>query len=544
VTVSLLHIVAAARAHLAPLAAESAGYLLLAAADQVATSPRSIQSDDVELLPDGAVRLRAGDGGGAGAEGAELALRRLLAHTLEVSSSVGPALRRAAARSEPVGLGHLVRELETALIPVNRAAARRALSRLHRETERALRSGALGSERSGEQTSAVAPLAEEAALPESSPALPESSPALPQRLPQVAAVPPRSAPPTLKALEPTPEPRSLQAEPALTKPEPVVERARARRSQTPALGTSIVAQTLPEEDSERTERSPPVLPEPETSAALEATRLDSVRTSSQLARAAPEPEPARPEPSPSAPERLAFEPEPAPSALDADPEASLSEPEPSALPDVVTAMAAWYTGFEEDEIPTRIRNVVTALRTVSEPVASAFGDAHAPRAVASETELPVEAEPVVASEAEPVVASEAEPVVASEAELPVDVEPVGMVEVTLQGETAGEAEPEWTTLFISELGEPAMHEALTWDPGPVVSSSSAALAPSLVIGEPEPELSPYAPAVLPSTQSDVAALLESFHLSGATEERELRGALKEMAGLELTPMPHPLVEDA
>ncbi len=520
-TVSLLHIVAAARAHLAPLAAESAGYLLLAAADHVATSPRSIQSHDVELLPDGAVRLRAGDGGGAGAEGAELALRRLLAHTLEVSSSVGPALRRAAARNEPVGLGHLVRELETALIPVNRAAARRALSRLHRETERALRSGALGSERSGGQAIAMAPLAKEPAVLESSPAVLESSLTPPQRLPQVAAVPRRSAPPTVKPLEPTPEPRSLQAEPALTKPEPVVERARARRGQTPALGTSIVAQALPEEDSERTERSPSVLPDPETSAALEVTRLDSVRTSSQLARSAPEPEPALPEPSLSALEHLVSDPHP---ALDADPEAALSEPEPSALPDVVTAMAAWYTGFEEDEIPTRIRNVVTALGTVSEPAASAFDDAHSGR----------------------VAASEAEPVAASEAELPVDVELVAMAEVTLQGETEVEveAEPEWTTLFISELGEPALHEALTWDPGPVVSSSSAALAPSLVIGEPEPELSPYAPAVLPSNQSDVAELLESFHLSGATEERELRGALKEMAGLELTPMPHPLVEDA
>ena len=47
------------------------------------------------------------------------------------------------AGDEDAGLDALVRELESALIPVNRAAARRALARLHRETERARDAGTL-----------------------------------------------------------------------------------------------------------------------------------------------------------------------------------------------------------------------------------------------------------------------------------------------------------------------------------------------------------------------------------------------------------------
>ena len=80
------------------------------------------------------------------------------------------------------------------------------------------------------------------------------------------------------------------------------------------------------------------------------------------------------------------------------------------------------------------------------------------------------------------------------------------------------------------------------DPAPTDTSPSR-LPPALLILEPLPEPSPYAPAVLPSRTSDVSELLDSFHVSDAAEERELRSALKGMAGLELTPMPHPYVEE-
>jgi hypothetical protein len=98
-------------------------------------------------------------------------------------------------------------------------------------------------------------------------------------------------------------------------------------------------------------------------------------------------------------------------------------------------------------------------------------------------------------------------------------------------------------LFVSEQADPALHEALTWNPGPVAPLQLQALPPALLIAEPEPELSPYAPAVLPARQSDVSELLDSFYVSGAAEERELRSTLKGMAGLDLTPMPQPYVEE-
>src|SRR6185436_2598062 len=53
------------------------------------------------------------------------------------SCSATPALLRSGQREPQSGVDALIRELEAALIPVNRAAARRALSRLHRETARA-----------------------------------------------------------------------------------------------------------------------------------------------------------------------------------------------------------------------------------------------------------------------------------------------------------------------------------------------------------------------------------------------------------------------
>jgi hypothetical protein len=97
---------------------------------------------------------------------------------------------------------------------------------------------------------------------------------------------------------------------------------------------------------------------------------------------------------------------------------------------------------------------------------------------------------------------------------------------------------------VSELADPAVHEALTWNP-PVVANAdfASSLPAAFLIAEPAPEPSPFAPAVLPSRSSDVSELLDSFYVSGAAEEQELRSALKEMAGLSLTPMPVPLIEE-
>jgi hypothetical protein len=606
VTVSLLEILAAARAHVAPLAAESAGYLLLAVTDHVASAPRAVTADEVELMPDGSVRLRArrgvmGDGD------AEQVLRQLLARTLEVASSVGPALRRAAQRRQDTGLPALVHELETALIPVNRAAAKRALARLHRETERAKSMGKLAPPLDAEATPVVAapvaaaptvmaptlatpavavpavaapvaalpavavpvvqpeaePVAWLAELPElSPPVLPVVRAALPPLVAATAARAPQevaSPPPEL-----TPEPRLAVGEPAFTKPEPVVQRARERGNSTPRLGTLVTLQTWPGEESERTERAPAVAPEEEL---LDLSIDVDVDVELELE-----------EPALAADAAVAPQP--------------FVDPEPSCLPDVLTAMLELHTGVDADEAPTRIRDVITELRLSPVALAPApvsvtpapapvvvtpapsWAESVTPTPLMVAIAAPVHdraavATPVPAAVATPVPVAVATPVPAAVA-TPVPVAVVTPVPVAVASPVPVAVaalapvptprpelvDDEWLTpsslagiesaprIFESERVDPALHEALTWDPGPVVPAPKPAPPPpALTIAAPLPEPSPYAPAVLPSRTSEVSDLLDSFYVSDAAEERDLRSALKGMADLELTPMPHPCVEE-
>jgi len=512
VTVSLLEILAAARAHAAPLAAESAGYLLLAVADHLVAAPRATTADEVELMTDGSVRLRARRSAGPSDEQVEQAVRRLLARTLEVSSGVGPALRRAAERRQDTGLTALVRELETALIPVNRSAARRALSRLHRETERARDAGKLDALLQAEQAPA-APAASPPEQPADAVALaaefPEASPVVlpvvtaapaPAVVPAPAAAPMPAAPTAVAAArsaapkpapvsapvltltplpaaspapaEFTPEPLLAVGEPALTKPEPVVLRKKERGSATPRLGTVVTAQTLPGDESEHTLRAPPVSFDEECELDVH-IEVELEAALSELSKTV----------SPPAPQ-------------------ALLDPEPSTMPDVLTAMVALHTGVDADEAPTRIRDVVTELRVTAPPVLR-----------------------------------DAPPVLTPEPEL---VDDAWLTQSSLDGVVSAPAR------FESELAEPAVHEAVTWNPGPVAPSGvggAPAAAPAFVLLEVAPEPSPYAPAVLPVRSSDVSELLDSFHVTAAAEERELRSALKEMAGLSLTPMPLPIASE-
>ncbi len=138
-TVTLLDVLAAGRARQASVVAETAGSVVLALADQVARLPRRLSAAAIELLPEGGLRL---DGGEATSEAAsELALRRLLRCLLDLTRGTAPSLSRVSARPVRGNLPALVHELEVALVPVNRAAGRRALARLHRETLRALTGG-------------------------------------------------------------------------------------------------------------------------------------------------------------------------------------------------------------------------------------------------------------------------------------------------------------------------------------------------------------------------------------------------------------------
>ncbi|MBX3127222.1 MAG: hypothetical protein KF718_10935 [Polyangiaceae bacterium] len=140
-SVTLLEVMSAARGRAACLAAEVAGYLVLGAADHVLGSPRDVSSEQVLLEGDGSVRVHGGHP--TDEIGAERGLRRLLAALLLEASGVTNPLLRASRRAATGDVEAFVREVESALIPVNRGAGRRALARLHRDTERAKERGLL-----------------------------------------------------------------------------------------------------------------------------------------------------------------------------------------------------------------------------------------------------------------------------------------------------------------------------------------------------------------------------------------------------------------
>jgi hypothetical protein len=110
------------------LPGELAGYIVLLLADQAQTEPSiEMNATEVVLYDNGTVRLEGTQGGRARGN-----LRRLLGEILNVACSVPATLRRIS-RADSDKSDSLVRELETALIPVNRSAARRGLARLYRD---------------------------------------------------------------------------------------------------------------------------------------------------------------------------------------------------------------------------------------------------------------------------------------------------------------------------------------------------------------------------------------------------------------------------
>lgn len=120
-----------------PLAPELAGYLTLEIADGTDAGSGDVDPKTVFISEEGTVALVyrrrewiTGD--------AEASVRMLLSKLLDASGSGTPALTAAAKRAPGNGLPALVEELEAALIPVNRAAGRRALARLAREVKRVL----------------------------------------------------------------------------------------------------------------------------------------------------------------------------------------------------------------------------------------------------------------------------------------------------------------------------------------------------------------------------------------------------------------------
>lgn len=186
-SVKLHEIMSAAHARSASLAAEVAGYLVLGAADQIAGAPRSLGYADVSLSEEGQIRIAGGTP--VDELSAERTLREILAAMLLESSSVTPGLLRAAHKPSAAGVDALIREIEVALVPVNRAAARRALARLHRDVERARSAGRLAEWRP--------------------PAPPEQAPPPPAPVRAAEPVLPAPVPKKIRVEEPSPSPAEL-----------------------------------------------------------------------------------------------------------------------------------------------------------------------------------------------------------------------------------------------------------------------------------------------------------------------------------------------
>jgi hypothetical protein len=141
-SVTLSEVFDAVTRHRTTLAPETAGYLVLALADQLTSAPRAFDSRKCGILVDGGGLLIHPSAPAPSAD-AERTLRRLLQSLLRITSGTSPALATVAGLPPRGEVSMLIGELESALIPVNRGAAKRALSRLARDTLRARAEGAL-----------------------------------------------------------------------------------------------------------------------------------------------------------------------------------------------------------------------------------------------------------------------------------------------------------------------------------------------------------------------------------------------------------------
>jgi hypothetical protein len=438
-SVTLSEVKRAAKAHRAPLAGESAGYLVLAIADQVLSAPRLVETSDIQLTEDGGLRVLSGRA--SSDTDAELGLRRALDALLLVASSGSAALTRASRRTSPTGLSALVRELEAALIPVNRAAARRALARLHRETARAMSSGT---------------------LPDEEPEAPEVAPVV-QKLTTPAPV-------LVSAPAPLAEPE----------PEPDLETRAIRLAPEPAAVVAALPALSPE--------------------------LDAMLTALCV-------EPAEPEPLEES-DALTV-------ALDVR---ASSEAEPALEFDVDVDFDAMES--ESGAAPTVVRDAPVAL------IADLASDEPS-------ADLPIEA----CTRPEPVVLRKSRRPQSDGTEFLPRTPTLGSLAAQLPVLEAAQL-AELSALQIDEAPQNVQPDEVSSSPeseAPPVAQTELVIcsAPMEECTEPMPEVAPLLPgvAIVASRKSDVSELLNSFQVADDDSNQGLCRAIKEMAGLDLTPAP-------
>lgn len=197
-SVTLDEVLKAAQLRAASLVPETSGYLALAIADASARLPFRIEDDMVNLSTEGTVKVMRGTDVVQPEESAAV-LRDVLDRLLGCSIGSMPGLANASrSRGERETVLDVIGDLESALVPVNRSAARRALARLARETVRARDRGKLDRPvRRARQR--PAPPRQEAAI--AAPSAPPPAPAAPPA-PSAAIAP--AAPPIVAPATPTP----------------------------------------------------------------------------------------------------------------------------------------------------------------------------------------------------------------------------------------------------------------------------------------------------------------------------------------------------
>jgi hypothetical protein len=118
-----------------PMAPELAGYLVLELALSIGTQRGALDTRNVFVGEEGSVAAVFG----ASAGDPEGTMRILLGKLLDAAGTQTPALAAIVKRASSGDLAAFGGEVEAALIPVNRAAGRRALARLSREVRRAVK---------------------------------------------------------------------------------------------------------------------------------------------------------------------------------------------------------------------------------------------------------------------------------------------------------------------------------------------------------------------------------------------------------------------
>ena len=573
--VTLADVLSGAAAHAVPLTAECAGYLVLAAADQAALAPRRMLAAELELCADGSVRVTQS----RACEEAESErdLRALLDELLLAASSVTPALLRAGRRASTGSLATFVREIETALIPVNRAAARRALARLQRETLRALSTQRFTREQRVEParaglSRAASPVPPSVEVALAAIASPAPTPVAPLRAPTQPPPPVRSAPASARPVPPTvpndpvpPAPLQLArlaAEPVLlpsltpppvanpeaeTRPEPVVLRASAGppapsatpapsaaslasatpapvevKPKTPVFGTVVAVRGAPSANERDTIPAAPL----ELASLIELESLDELESLVDLTEQCPP----------------VCETDEQSLANDADEILAFQSLEPGVDQDPIPTPLVLTERLALPIVPPVARKAIVPP-ALSEPAESSEPARDESTAAAGIAEATVVAEPAVAPEPRVVLepreaialVAALEAAAAYEPEPPhiTEPEPSPIAELARLAYAESVEEPELIPEIDIELISEVDLAVLVADREELPSWAGSSAEPEL--------LTPPPRHALPrGRQSDVEDLLGRLDQAPLAVD-DLRQGLKHLAGLELTPSPHRVV---